>query len=101
MIGSSSGILFLRAYEAIAALFYHPSISDGVTMVTRQPASAVSSQKYTLAETASDHSYLTPCRGAAGPKSDLVSVLHVPGCVPAKGVRHSATAVGAVQRLHT
>ncbi len=101
MIGSSSGILFLRAYEAIAALFYHPSISDGVTMVTCQPASAVSSWKYTLVETASDLSSLTPCRGAAGPEPDLVPVFHVPGCVPAKGVRHGATAVGAVQRLHT
>lgn len=86
MIGSSSGILFLRAYEAVAALFYHPLISEGVTMVTCQPASAESRQKYTLAETASDLSSFTPCRGAAGPEPDLVPVLHVPGRVQAEGV---------------
>lgn len=45
MISSCSGILFLRADEAEAALFYYPSISDGVTMVTCQPASAGSSLK--------------------------------------------------------
>lgn len=60
MISSISGISFLRADEAKAALFYYPSISDGVTMVTCRPTSAVSSLKYTLAETASDLTSLTP-----------------------------------------
>lgn len=71
MISSISGISFLRADEAKAALFYYPSISDGVTMVTCQPTSAVSNLKYTLTETASDLTFLTPlqrcCWTQAGP----------------------------------